>query len=243
MAGRDRARIHTTATLAAGATVVLSPEAGHYLVKVMRAAPGETARLFNAADGEWRARLEAAKARAVTLSCLECLRPAAPEPGRDVWLAFAPIKKAALDVVVRMATELGATRLVPVITARTEAGRVNLARLEAQAIEAAEQCERLAPPTVAEPATLSALLEDWPAGRPLFAALERQVASPLAKAVAGLPSARGVGLLIGPEGGFDERELDLIHRFDFVAAVSLGPRILRAETAVAAGLAIIAAAG
>jgi 16S rRNA (uracil1498-N3)-methyltransferase len=163
------------------------------------------------------------------------LRPQAAE--LDLWLAFAPLKRDATDLVAEKATELGVAALLPVLTARTVAARVNLDRLAAIATAAAEQCERLTVPRLAPPVALAALLADWPAERVLVAALERQGAPPVRR------PAGPAALLVGPEGGFTGAELDLLRRHPFVVSAGLGPRILRAETAAIAGLALLGASG
>jgi 16S rRNA (uracil1498-N3)-methyltransferase len=226
-------RLHVTAALSAGAELDASASQAHYLAAVMRRAVGDGVRLFNGADGEWQARILALHRNRARLGVACQLRPQAAEP--DLWLAFALLRRDATDLVVQKATELGAAVLLPVLTTRTNAGRVNLARLTAIATEAAEQCERLTVPHVAPPQPLAGLLAAWPDGRPLVAALERQPAPPVA------PATGAAGLLIGPEGGFAPAELDELHRHAFVRAASLGPRILRAETAAIAGLALLQA--
>jgi 16S rRNA (uracil1498-N3)-methyltransferase len=168
------------------------------------------------------------------------LRPQRAEP--DVWLLFAPVKRARIDLIVEKATELGATRLMPVITRRTTVARVNLERLGAIAIEAAEQCERLSVPVVEPQAPLDAVLARWPAGRTLFVADEAGGGAPLGQVLGqGLDGARpkSWALLIGPEGGFAQAELDALRQFQFVTPVGLGPRVLRADTAVTAALAVV----
>jgi 16S rRNA (uracil1498-N3)-methyltransferase len=227
-------RLFVSAPLHAGATVVASRAQAHHLGTVLRREEGETVRLFNGVDGEWAALVTGLRRDRCVLEVGARLRGQAPEA--DVWLAFAPLKREATDLVAEKATELGAAALLPVLTERTVAARVNLARMAAIATAAAEQCERLTVPRVAAPVALPALLADWPAGRVLVAALERQGAPP----VPGL-AGRKAGLLIGPEGGFTELELDLLGRRSFVVAAGLGPRILRAETAAIVGLALLVA--
>ena len=208
----------------------------HYLAAVMRRAAGDAVRLFNGIDGEWAARIDVLRRDQAVFVALRQERGQAAEP--DLWLAFALLKRDATDLVVQKATELGVSRLVPVLSARTNAARVNTARLTAIAIEAAEQCERLTVPETSEPVTLGALLASWPGAqgeRPLFAALERSAAAPLR------PHHGPAGLLVGPEGGFTGGELDLLAARRFVRAASLGPRILRAETACIVGLALLQA--
>jgi 16S rRNA (uracil1498-N3)-methyltransferase len=231
-------RLHTPAELAAGARPSLDARAAHYLAKVMRAKSGDVVRLFNARDGEWRAQLAVAK-RDVAATVLERVRPAVGEPGPV--LAIAAIKRARLELVVEKASELGVAAIRPLATARSVVDRINRERLTAIATEAAEQCERLTVPTIGELGPLEAFLAERAAERtgalPLYAALERGDAPGFAAAVA----AHGPGdLLIGPEGGFAAAERTALAAAPGVVAVSLGPRILRAETAAIAGLAGLA---
>ncbi|MDA8250751.1 MAG: 16S rRNA (uracil(1498)-N(3))-methyltransferase [Rhodospirillales bacterium] len=221
--------------MATGAVLEATQGQAHYLAAVMRRAIGETVRLFNGADGEWEARILALRRDRARLSVERRLRPQAPEP--DLWLAFAVLKRDATDLLVQKATELGASVLLPVLSARCNAARINPDRLAAIATEAAEQCERLTVPRLAPPQRLPDLLAGWPAARPLFAALERAAVPPLR------PQIGPAGLLIGPEGGFAPGELDELVRHTFVKPVSLGPRILRAETAAIVGLALLQAPG
>ena len=239
-----RARLFVDADLAVGVSVALDPRATHYLRNVLRLGAGAEIALFNGRDGELRAQLESVGKRAAQAMVLAPRRAQRPEP--DVWLLFAPVKRARIDLIVEKATELGVARLLPVITRRTVVARVNLERLAAIAIEAAEQCERLTVPAVAPPAPLDAVLEGWPAGRRLFAADEAGGGVPLATVLRAAPPAAQPGaqpgpwaLLIGPEGGFAEAELDALRQFQFVTAVGLGPRVLRADTAVTAALAVV----
>jgi 16S rRNA (uracil1498-N3)-methyltransferase len=199
----------------------------------MRLHAGERVYRFTGRDGYWSARIDDIRRDKARLTVEEQVRPQAPEP--DLWLVFAVLKRDATDLVVQKATELGVSVLLPVFTARTNAGRVNLERLEAIAREAAEQSERLTLPEVRAPAGLHDLLASWPGDRGLAAAIERGGA-------AGVP--RGAGaLLVGPEGGFAPAELDALRGARFVSPISLGPRILRAETAVIAGLTLLQAEG
>jgi 16S rRNA (uracil1498-N3)-methyltransferase len=226
-------RLFVEPSLTAGAEVVVSPAQSHYLAHVMRRAVGGTVVVFNGRDGEWQADIAALRGDRATLVVAHRLRPQAPEA--DIWLAFAPLKRDATDLLVQKATELGAAALLPVTTARTNTPRINRQRLAAIAIEAAEQCERLTVPDVRDLVDLSTLLRDWPAARRLVVAMERHDA-PHAAFAAG-PS----GLMVGPEGGFTERELDVLRAHPFVVAASLGPLILRAETAAIVGLALLQA--
>lgn len=236
---KPRARLYVSAHLAEGSAVELARPQAHYLLRVMRMEDGERIALFNGRDGEWDARLSVTGRNTATVVCGTCLRQQRPEP--DIWLAFAPIKKSPMDFVVEKATELGAARLMPVLTERTVVSRVNIERIQAQAIEAAEQCERLSIPHISEPAALDAVLRDWPTERRLLVMDETGGGQPLAEALTRLrnaPTPPGVyGILIGPEGGFNPSELDGLRKLPFVTAVTAGPRILRAETAAVVALA------
>ncbi len=226
-------RLYVPDPLAAGERVQLAPGQAHHLGGVLRLAAGEAVRLFNGRDGEFAGRVAALKREKAEVEVGAALRPQTPEP--DHWLVFAPLKRDATDLVVEKATELGVARLVPVLTERTQAARVNTARLATIARGAAEQCERLTLPDVAEPVRLAALLAAWSPGRRLVAALERAGAPPPPRGLA------ACALLVGPEGGFSPAEVDLLRRHTFVEAAGLGPRILRAETAAIVGLALLGA--
>ncbi len=231
-----RTRLYVTDALAAGATLTLDDRAAHYLRTVLRLDVGADVALFNGRDGEWRARISAAAKRATTVALMAQTRPQTQEP--DVWLLFAPVKRARIDLIVEKATELGVTRLLPVLTRRTIVTRVNVARLAATAIEAAEQCERLSVPAVDDPAPLDAVLARWPAGRRLLVGDEGGGGVPLRGAASAVGAAPWA-LLVGPEGGFEPGELDALRQFQFVTRVGLGPRVLRADTAVTAALAVV----
>lgn len=237
MPDRPKYRLFVNAPLAEAASVDLEAAQAHYLGTVMRAKPGEAVALFNGRDGEWRAEItEVAKKRA-TLLVQASLRPQGPPPP-DLWLLFAPLKKDATDMVVQKAVELGVTRLQPVMTERTNAARFNTDRARANAIEAAEQCERLTLPEVAEPAPLLRLLAEWDAARPLFVCDETGRGRPLADAAAAQHDGAIAAVLTGPEGGLAGMELDHMRGLSFVVPVVLGPRILRAETAALSALAV-----
>jgi len=205
----------------------------HYLVGVMRLDTGDTLRLFNGREGEWRARIGNRSGKRVSLLVLEQTRVQEPQP--DCWLCFSLLKRQKTDLVVEKATELGASVIQPVITARTQSDHVNLDRLRAIAIEAAEQCERLAVPEIRAPVKLPLLLASWPAERALYLADERRTEKYLR------PASGPAALLVGPEGGFTEAEIAAIGAKPTAIRVSLGRRILRAETAAIAGLALLLA--
>lgn len=230
-------RLYVTAPLAAGESVQASAAQAHYLATVMRRSVGDTVRMFNGRDGEFNGRIEALRRDRAALRIEQQVRAQAQEP--DIWLLFALLKRDATDLVVRAATELGVADLYPVITERSNTHRMNAERLSAIAIEAAEQCERLTIPRLHPLSPMSARLADWPGGRRLFATLERSDAWPLPSAPLVRPDPGPAALLVGPEGGFAPAELDVLRAHPFVTAVSLGPRILRAETACIAGLALL----
>ncbi|WP_422001088.1 16S rRNA (uracil(1498)-N(3))-methyltransferase [Reyranella sp.] len=230
-------RLHVDADLAAGLDVALDEAQAHYLRHVMRRADGAPLLLFNGRDGEWRATLEARGRKAAVARVGERTREQAVEP--DLWLCFAPLKRARIDYVAEKATELGVAVLQPVLTHHTIVERVNVERLRANAVEAAEQTERLSVPEVRPPAALASLLDGWPAGRRLLVCDETGGGPPIATALSGLDAAARAApwaILIGPEGGFDSGELAHLRRISDVMAVGLGPRILRADTAALAAL-------
>ncbi|KAA5605016.1 16S rRNA (uracil(1498)-N(3))-methyltransferase [Roseospira marina] len=229
-------------TLDDGAVVTLEAPQAHYLRSVMRRGPGDSVVLFNGRDGEWQATLETMAKAFATARCAIRLRPQSAEGTENggvdgPWLLFAPLKRGPVDLLAEKATELGVARLQPVMTRFTTAARVNATRLRANAIEAAEQCRRLSVPEVAEPITLARIPEGWPEDRHLFVLAEHGHAVTAASAFA---AARDAGtpaaLLVGPEGGFADSELDALCQLPFVTPVRLGPRVLRAETAAIAGL-------
>lgn len=224
-------RLFVDVPLEPGVTAPLAAGQAHYLLHVMRSSAGDDIVVFDGRDGEFLARIAALRRDHGTLEIVRSLRPQAPEP--DTWLLFAPLKRDATELVIEKATELGVSRIRPVITARTNSTRLNLDRLRAIAIEAAEQCERLTIPVIDPPEPLTDALANWPRGRTLVAAFERVAADPVRRPPG--PTA----LLVGPEGGFADAELDALRRSPFIVPASLGPRILRAETAAIAGLALL----
>ncbi len=243
-AGSDHrpVRLHVAEPLGAGREAELDAATAHYLGAVLRLRPGAGVRLFNAQDGEWEAVLLALDRKRARVRIQRLLRPAGADPVVDVWLVFAPVKRSANEWLVEKATELGVSRLIPVITQRSQTRRINRARWLTIAREAAEQCERLSVPEIAALSDLAGVLTHWPRERRLYVAVER----------AGLPHlaadlARGghgrvpLALLVGPEGGWAREDLRVIEAHEGVRLASLGPRILRAETAALLGLGLLVA--
>ena len=230
-------RLHVEQLLFDGLSLSLDGPQAHYLGSVMRLGVGDQVKLFDDRTGEWLAEVTEAGRKRVGLTIATRLREREQVP--DLWLLFAPIKRGRIDWLVEKATELGVARLVPVITRRTIVDRINSERLRAHAVEAAEQCERTALPELAEPAKLAALLRDWPAERILYFA-DEEGGEPLASLAGRGPAA----ILIGPEGGFTEEERDAVRALPQARRVSLGPRILRADTAALAAISLwMASAG
>ncbi|AQA00087.1 16S rRNA (uracil(1498)-N(3))-methyltransferase [Sphingopyxis sp. QXT-31] len=228
-------RLFVETPLAAGVNAVIDGGAAHYLLNVMRAKAGDPLLLCDNRSGEWLGIVADAAKRALTVTIERQMRPLELVP--DLWLCFAPVKKARLDWIIEKATELGVARLQPVITERTIVERVKEERLRAQIVEACEQCGRTALPDLAEPVKLPALLKTWPADRALLFADEAG-GVPMAALAAPAPAA----ILTGPEGGFTDRERDLLLAAPAVRRMALGPRILRAETAAIAATALWMAA-
>jgi 16S rRNA (uracil1498-N3)-methyltransferase len=228
-------RLFVTVTLEPGATVALDEGQTHYLLHVLRAKAGDRVLLFNGRDGEWQAEIAVAGKHGVSLDVRTQTLPQVSVP--DLWLAFAPVKKTPSDYLVQKATELGVSKLQPVFTRRTIVTRINQERLLANVVEAAEQSGRLTVPDIGEATALDKALAAWPRQRALFFCDEGGDAVPLADAArkAGDGSA---AILTGPEGGFDPAERESLRALSFVTPVSLGPRILRADTAALAALAI-----
>jgi 16S rRNA (uracil1498-N3)-methyltransferase len=229
-------RLFIEAPLHAGAKIVPDDGQAHYLLHVMRAREGSRVLLFNGMDGEWQARIADVTRRSCALVCETQTEPQGHEP--DLWLAFAPIKKTPADYVAQKATELGVRVLQPVLTRRTIVRRVNLDRLRANAVEAAEQSGRLTVPQIRDPVSLDALLASWPKERRLLFCDEGGDAAPVAEGLQQAASNSAWGVLTGPEGGFDPEERAAIRTHSFVLPVTLGARILRADTAALAALAV-----
>jgi 16S rRNA (uracil1498-N3)-methyltransferase len=230
---RSAPRVFVTGPLGTGAAVTVEGNQAHYLAKVMRLAEGDAVILCDDVTGEWAARVIASGKRAVQLQTVEKLREREEVP--DFWLCSALLKKDRFDLVLEKATELGVRAIRPVVTRRCVADKLNLDRARAIVTEAAEQCARTALPDIAAPVSLDALLRDWPDGRALFFADE----------LGGAPAARAfadhsgpAGLLIGPEGSFDDAERERIRSHPAARPITLGPRILRGETAAIAAAAL-----
>lgn len=227
-------RLYVDQPLAAGQAVSIEGPAHHYLKNVLRIEAGQFIRLFNGRDGEFSARVNAASKKTVDVLPEKQLR-AQKNATREVHLLFAPIKKERMDFLIEKAVELGATHIHPVLTQNTDVRKINEDRLNAQMIEAAEQCERLDIPALMPAKDLFAALAVWNKNILMLAALERFDAQPLTKRI--LPG--NVAVLIGPSGGFTREEMEKIAALSFIQPVSLGENILRSETAAAAALAIL----
>lgn len=229
-------RLFVEAPLAAGAEIVCDRDKANYLINVLRLGSGDSILVFNGVDGEWRAEVAAAGKRGCTLVVLARTRE--QEAGPDIVYVFAPLKRARLDYMVQKAVEMGVSRLSPVSTRHTVAERVNADRMLANAIEAAEQCGILRIPAIDPLRSLEAVLEQWPQDKPLIFCDEGATAAdPVAEL--SLVAAGPVGVLVGPEGGFAEVERHRIRALPSAVAISLGPRIMRADTAAVAALALV----
>jgi len=235
-------RLFVRAVLAPGARVELDRSQAHYLINVIRLGEDDAILVFNGRDGEFRATLTSVGKRGQALVIGELLR-VQPAPG-DLRYLFAPLKQARLDYMVGKAVEMGVSRLTPVLTQHGQVGRVNAERMEANGIEAAEQCGILTLPRIDEPVALEALLAAWPTEEParriVFCDESDAGADPLA-ILAAMPKGP-LAVLIGPEGGFSADERARLRALPFVTALPLGPRILRADTAAVAALALVQAA-
>jgi len=233
-------RLYVEAPLAGGRTLALDPAQANYLRNVLRLKAGAAVLVFNGRDGEWRAALADSGKRALSLLLGEQAR--AQTPPFDLHYLFAPLKHARLDYMVQKAVEMGVSRLQPVLTRHTQASRVNLDRMRANAIEAAEQCGILTLPEIAAPISLERMLAERDPGRLLvFCDEDAEVKDPVAALAATRPASGGIAVLVGPEGGFAEEERTALLRAPHVVRIALGPRILRADTAAVAALALVAA--
>jgi 16S rRNA (uracil1498-N3)-methyltransferase len=232
-----KTRLYVDQPLAEGNQVSLTREQAHYLFGVMRLAVGGAVALFNGRDGEWRGEIVQAGKRGGVLECSAQTRDLQMPP--DLWLCFAPIKKTRTDFIVEKATEMGAAKICPMQTDYTNSERIKQERLQAHAVEAAEQCGGTYVPQVASLQKLSALLDHWPEERQIMFCDEVELGTATSLAAA----ARGPwAILIGPEGGFSPAERNRLHKMKQAHVVSLGPRILRADTAAVAALTVWQAA-
>ncbi|KFL46519.1 hypothetical protein IL54_1936 [Sphingobium sp. ba1] len=225
-------RLHVETQLGEGVVVSIDGNPAHYLIAVMRVKPDDIVLLFDGRSGEWAARARDIRKRDLVLECVAQTK--GPETVADFWLCCAPIKKGRIDLIAEKACELGVAKLQPVLTRRAVVDKLNLDRLHAHLVEAAEQCGRTALPELSAMVKLDGLLRDWPQARHLFFADETGGA-PMTEAFATHPGA--AAFLIGPEGGFDPAEREAIRAHPQAVPVSLGPRILRAETAAIAATA------
>jgi 16S rRNA (uracil1498-N3)-methyltransferase len=233
-------RLFVDAALREGEKIALERNQSNYLGNVLRLSAGETILVFNGNDGEWRAQIEGRK-RPDGLMIVAQTRPQDRLP--DIAYVFAPLKHARLDYMVQKAVEMGASRLQPVLTRHTQVSRVNVGRMRANVIEAAEQCGILSLAAVAEPVALDRLLEQRETSRLLvFCDEAADIGNPIEALQQGLSAAGGIDIVIGPEGGFAEEERALLLRQPRTLRLSLGPRILRADTAGVAALALVQAA-
>ena len=230
-----KTRLYVTGDLGEGVAVTLDEGQAHYLLHVLRAKPGNLVSLFNGRDGEWLAEITDAGKRGVTALCRQQIDAQHGTP--DIWLAFAPVKKTPSDYLVQKAAELGVSVLQPVFTRRTIVSRINEERMAANAVEAAEQSGRLTVPEIRTGVAFDKFLAGWPQERRLLFCDEGGDAKTMTQAAR---ESRGgpCGILTGPEGGFDPAERAALRALPFVVPVSLGPRILRADTAALAALAI-----
>lgn len=234
-------RLHVDEDLVADVAIEADRSQSNYLLNVLRLRAGNPILLFNGRDGEWRADIEPTGRKACLLVPREQLRPQ-PEP-YDLLLCFAPLKQARLDYMVQKAVEMGAGQLQPVITRYTQVQKLKSDRTAANLVEAAEQCGILSVPVLGEPVTLEALLENWVSNQPDRALIFCDELVEGSDGLTGLQSLIGqpLAILIGPEGGFTDEERQLLRGKPFVHALSLGPRILRADTAAVAAMAIVQA--
>ena len=233
-------RLYVASPLAEGRPVPLREDQAHYLFTVMRQTTGARISVFNGRDGEWLAEVTTAGRRGGELTARALTRPQRQPP--DLWLLFAPIKKARTDFIIEKATELGVARICPVFTRFTNAERLRPDRLLAHAIEAAEQCGETHVPALDPAARLEAVLDGWPPERRLMFCDETGAAPPAPQVLAAEPGGRGGAapwaILIGPEGGFAPEEARRLNGLSFVRPVGLGPRILRADTAAVAAVTV-----
>jgi len=220
-------RLYVEADLSPGKDIALPKEQAHYLINVLRKHEGDHIRVFNGRDGEWRAEIRSASKRSTALQVTKKLRE--PQTAPDIWLCFAPVRKHRNTFIIEKATELGVARLMPVVTKRTQFPKLKLGKMRLQIIEAAEQTERLDLPKADVPISLIEMLSGWDKKRTLIFADETGDAATAQEVLTDLKGPAAI--LIGPEGGFDPKERDMLRSKPYITPVSLGPRILRADTA------------
>ena len=228
-------RLYIDAPLGSGASIALDKARTHYLKHVLRREAGASLQLFNGRDGEWEARVVSFGRDEANVELTRQSRPQTASP--DLWLLFAPLKRERIDILAEKATELGCRAIWPIFTRHTVVARVNVDRLAAHAMEAAEQTERLDLPEILAPRKLGEVLDSWSPSRRLIVCAEFGRAQPIAEALHSMPREGGYAVLTGPEGGFERSELDALGKLPFVTPVGLGPRVLRADTAALAALA------
>ena len=230
-------RLYVDLPLSEGADIRLSRDQAHYLRNVMRVDLGSAVKLFNGRDGEWRATVRTLDKRQASLSVAERLR--AQSASADLWLVFAPVKRARIDFIAQKAAELGVSALWPVMTRYTDVTRVNADRLAANAVEASEQCARLDVPAVFDTERLDKALDGWPKERRILLCDETAAGTPIADMLSSLADRMPEpwAVVVGPEGGFAEAELARLHGMPNVVRVGLGDRLLRADTAAVAAIA------
>lgn len=230
-------RLYVESPLLSGETIACTKEQAHYLLNVLRVRDGDALLVFNGCDGEWRVDVDVTGKRTCRLMPQEQVR--AQDTGPDVHLLLAPLKRARLDYVAQKAAELGVAKLLPVLTHHTVPDRVNTDRMRANVVEAAEQCGILYVPEVSEPVRLNSVLDTWDSERRLIFCDEgAELSNPVAS-LSTLSEGAPVAVLIGPEGGFSSEERAHLRSLAFVHVLSLGPRVMRADTAATAALALV----
>ena len=227
-------RLYISFELIAGQSITLEEDQTHYIVRVMRLGIGDKVRLFNGRHGEWLGSIAVISKKSVNIALQEPLRPQGEDKG--LLLVCAPLKKAHFEYAIEKATELGVTAIQPILTARTQIREVNMDRCHSIAIEAAEQSERLSLPVIHKPLSLKAYVDQWPPDYTPIICAEWGEAIPVRDAFTTIPKLQKIGVCIGPEGGFTSEEFALFRTLPSACFVSLGPRILRADTAALAAL-------
>lgn len=233
MTPKAETRLYVEADLAVGASIELDKPQAHYLRSVLRLQTGADVILFNGKDGEWVATLSALGKKDAQADLIEQIRKQEASP--NLWLLFAPLKKSQTDLVIQKATELGVSRIQPTLTKHSNTEKFKVDRAETIVISAAEQCERLDIPKLSEPKKLESILESWPSDRTLFICAEAGPANAINDVFMDSRE-EDAAILIGPEGGFAISELEILSQHPFVKMIGLGPRVLRAETAVLSAL-------